>query len=57
LVDLRVLKEFHETVLEIIREESPDVARRITDRLKARRALRPTADLPTLDRGFDGVVA
>jgi hypothetical protein len=28
LVDLRVLKEFQETVVEIIREESPEVARR-----------------------------
>jgi hypothetical protein len=57
LVDLRVVKEFQDTVVEIIREESPDVARRITDRLKARRALRPTAELPTLDRGSDGIVA
>jgi DNA-binding Lrp family transcriptional regulator len=58
LVDLRVVKEFQDTVVEIIRELEPEVARRIVDRLKARRALRPSADLPTLDRGgFDGVVA
>jgi hypothetical protein len=55
LVDLRVVKDFQETVIESIREESPEVARRITTRLKERRALRPSAQLPTLDgsRGFD----
>jgi hypothetical protein len=57
LVDLRVVKEFQDTVIEIIRELEPEVARRILDRLKARRALRPNAELPTLDRGSDGVVA
>ena len=45
LVDLRVVKESHETVVEAIREESPDTARRIVARLKERRALRPSADL------------
>jgi DNA-binding transcriptional regulator YdaS (Cro superfamily) len=57
LVDLRVVKEFHETVVEAIREESPETARRIVDKLKARRALRPSVDLPTLTGGSDGDVA
>jgi transposase-like protein len=58
LVDLRVEKEFQETVIDIIREEAPDTARRIIARLKERRALRPSADLPTLDGGGpDGLVA
>jgi predicted RNA polymerase sigma factor len=51
LVDLRVLKEFHETVVDAIREESPETARRIVARLKERRALRPSADLPSLTGG------
>src|SRR4030095_10329365 len=34
LVDLRVVKEFQETVVEAIREESPGTARRIVARLK-----------------------
>jgi transposase-like protein len=54
LVDLRVVKEFHETVVEAIREESPETARRIGARLKERRALRPSVDLPTLTGGADG---
>jgi DNA-binding Lrp family transcriptional regulator len=55
LVDLRVVKEFHETVVEAIREESPDTARRIVARLKERRALRPSVELlPTLTGGADG---
>jgi hypothetical protein len=58
LVDLRVVKEFQETVIDIIRQESPDTAHRIVTRLKERRALRPGADLPTLDGGgSDGLVA
>ena len=58
LVDLRVVKEFQETVIDIIREESPDTAQRIVTRLKERRALRPGAELPTLDSGgSDGLVA
>jgi hypothetical protein len=51
LVDLRVVKEFQETVLDAIREESPDTARRIVARLKERRALRPSATLPSLSGG------
>ena len=57
LVDLRVVKDFQETVIEAIREESPATAHRIITRLKERRALRPTADLPTLQEGADGALA
>jgi hypothetical protein len=57
LVDLRVVKEFQETVVEAIREESPGTARRIVARLKERRALRPTAELPTLAGGPDAGLA
>ena len=58
LVDLRVVKEFQETVIDIIRQENPDAAQRIVRRLKERRALRPGAELPTLDGGgSDGLVA
>jgi transposase len=58
LVDLRVVKEFQETVIEAIREESPDTARRIVTRLKERRALRPSVELPTLHGGgSDGFMA
>lgn len=48
LIDLRVVKEFQETVLEVIGEESPETRRRIIERLKQRRALRATATLPPL---------
>jgi transposase len=58
LVDLRVLKEFQETVIEAIREESPATAHRIVARLKERRALRPSATLPSLSGGAaDGPLA
>ncbi len=57
LVDLRVVKEFHETVVDTIREESPETARRIVARLKERRALRPSVELPTLTGSSDGDVA
>ena len=57
LVDLRVVKEFHQTVVEAIRDESPETARRIVARLKERRALRPSIELPTLTGGPDGYVA
>lgn len=55
LVDLKVVKDFQELVVDAIREASPDTARRIVAHLKERRALRPSAQLPTLDgsRGFD----
>jgi hypothetical protein len=57
LVDVRIIKEFHQVVVDAIREESPETARRIVARLKARRALRPSADLPTLTGGTDGDLA
>jgi hypothetical protein len=55
LVDLREVKNFQDTVIEAIHDEEPDMARRIVVRLKERKALRPSAQLPTLDgsRGFD----
>jgi DNA-binding FadR family transcriptional regulator len=57
LVDLRIVKEFHQTVVEAIREESPDTARRIVARLKERRALRPSVELPALMGGRDADLA
>jgi hypothetical protein len=57
LVDLRVFKEFQETVVEAIQEESPATAHRIVARLKQRRALRPSAELPTLQEHRDGFMA
>jgi hypothetical protein len=57
LVDLRVVKEFQESVIEAIRDESPDTARRIVARLKERRALRPSVELPTLTGGLHGDMA
>lgn len=58
LVDLRVVKEFQDTVVEIIREEAPETARRIIARLKERRALRPSADLsPLSGEPSDGLMA
>jgi hypothetical protein len=55
LVDLTVVKDFQDVVIESIREESPEVARRIVLRLKERKTLRPSAQLPILDgsRGID----
>ena len=50
LVDLQLVREFQETVIEIIQAEAPETARRLVARLKERRALRPSADLiPSLD--------
>jgi hypothetical protein len=50
LVDLRVVKEFQQTVLEVIASLSPETAHAIVTRLKERRALRPSASLwPTLN--------
>jgi len=48
LVDIQVIREFQRTVVEVIAEESPEAAHRIVARLKERRALRPSADLPLL---------
>jgi hypothetical protein len=49
LIDLRELRDFQRTVVEVIAEEVPEVGRRLVARLKERRALRSSADLPTLD--------
>ena len=40
LIDLKVVREFQQSVVEVISEESPEVARRVVARLKERRALR-----------------
>ena len=56
LVDLRVVKEFQESVIEAILDESPETARRIA-RGSKRRALRPSIELPTLTGGLHGDVA
>ncbi len=55
LVDLKVVREFQRSVVEVIAEESPDMARRVVARLKERRALRASGSLPALDGhgGFD----
>jgi hypothetical protein len=58
LIDLRVVREFQQTVFEVISREDPDVARRILARLKEQRALRQSVELPPLDgRGGDFDVA
>jgi hypothetical protein len=58
LIDMRVVREFQETVVEVIGQESPEAGHRIVTRLKERRALRPSGDLPTLTGGFsDGTLA
>ncbi len=53
LIDLKVVREFQQSVIEVISEESPEVARRVVARLKERRALRASGTLPALDGGFD----
>ncbi len=53
LIDLKVVREFQQSVVEVIGEESPDVARRVVAKLKERRALRASGTLPALDGGFD----
>ena len=54
LIDLKVVREFQQSVVEVISEESPEVARRLVARLKERRALRASGALPALD-GRGGV--
>ncbi len=49
LIDLKVVREFQRSVVEVIAHESPEVARRIVAKLKARRALRASGSLPALD--------
>ncbi len=51
LIDLRVVREFQQSVVEVISEESPEVARRVVALLKERRALRASGTLPDLDGG------
>ena len=53
LIDLKVVREFQQSVIEVISEESPEVARRVVARLKERRALRASGTLPALDGGVD----
>ena len=53
LIDLKVVREFQQSVIEVISEESPEVARRVVAKLKERRALRASGTLPALDGGFD----
>jgi hypothetical protein len=57
LVDFRVIREFQETVIKIIQEESPETARRILARLKERRALRPSVNLATFTGGAGDALA
>ena len=54
LIDLKVVRVFQRSVVEVIAEESPEVARRIVAKLKERRALRASGTLPALD-GQGGV--
>ena len=49
LIDLKVVRQFQRTVVEAIQSEAPHVARRIVDRLKEQRALRPSSAWPSLD--------
>ena len=53
LVDLKVVREFQRSVTETIAEVDPTVAREIVAKLKERRALRASGNLPALDGGFD----
>ena len=53
LWDLNLIRQFQDTVLDAVRSEAPETARRIIARLKELRALRPSVDLPTLDTGGD----
>jgi hypothetical protein len=50
LIDLREVRDFRQTVVDVIAQESPEVGRRIVARLKEKRALRQSATLlPPLD--------
>ncbi len=49
LVDLKVVREFQRSVTETIAEVDPSVAREVVAKLKARRALRASGNLPPLD--------
>jgi hypothetical protein len=54
LVDVRLIREFQDVVLDTIRAQAPEVARAIITSLKARRALRASADLPGITGDPDG---
>ena len=53
LIDLKVVREFQQSVIEVSSEVDPSVARQIVAKLKERRALRASGTLPALDGGFD----
>ena len=53
MIDLKVVREFQHSVVEVISEVDPSVARQIVAKLKERRALRTSGTLPALDGGFD----
>jgi biotin operon repressor len=54
LVDLRVVKEFQETVIEVIRGESPDTARRIVARVASFRFRGSRTTTPSTSRRIFG---
>ena len=47
------VREFQHSVVEVIAEVDPSVARQIVAKLKERRALRASGTLPALDGGVD----
>jgi len=49
LIDLRVVRQFQQTVFQAIAAESPETGRRILAKLKEVRALRQSVELPSLD--------
>jgi hypothetical protein len=50
LIDLREFREFRQTVIDVLSQESPEVGRHLVAALKARHALRQSVDLlPSLD--------
>jgi DNA-binding Lrp family transcriptional regulator len=50
LIDMREVRDFRQTVVDILAQESPEVARRLIATLKARQALRQRVNLlPSLD--------
>jgi hypothetical protein len=53
LIDLKLVRAFQETVVAEIRAEAPATAQRIVDRLKERRSLRSSVDLPGLTGSSD----
>jgi len=49
LIDLRLVRQFQQTVFQAISAVSPETGRRIIAKLKELRALRQSVDLPSLD--------